>query len=560
MLPNGILTLVRRRPFVIASGALVLIIAAVFTVRACSSPSDVEAPSAHTLVPAWDNEINGLPFAFDAQTGTVLLWAQPAGAKPLADRHVAAVDVRTGKQKWAKAPPGWSVNIDYIRGGKLTARAVIVQSNYLKSQPAIAAMQLTDGKTLWKVNTPGPSARKTAVTKDVVVVSWDDKTYRGLSASDGEKLWETQVPDGCHTDDVAGHDDLAVVEVVCEKKRQIRSLDLRTGEVRWERNMSIEGEVTHDNLQVSGAAIMFSDQDHVVVLDESGKILVDEPSRGSGEIRLAATADLAVATYTNLANVQTITAIDLRQGTVRWSRPLAVGALSFSGQRIFALAALPVPLLPVGLYEIDPATGAMAVSPTHLLHVEYDSLVAIEDDLVVTQYVTGRTTPRTSHLAAHQLKPPTIPDGFVGGAPSADWPDSCALLDPAQLATAVGGGVTYTPQPRPVTVLDVALAHPAQCRYQSSTVTAPQITVSIVWVGVDAEQSSQVINRVGQRMSDAKDVSGIGDEAFEYVEFGEVQSTTHVYFRVGRHVGKVTVGGDGAVAHELARLAFTRLG
>lgn len=560
---TGSLARVRRRPFIVVSIAVVLILAALAVVRACSAggilDSDDAEPSSHTVTPLWDTVVNGSPIGFHAASSTIVMWVKDENKGPLAPHRLSAVDARTGAPKWTNRPEGWDVNIDYINGGKISANAVVVQSNYQQDSPAIAALRLTDGKVLWEVNTPGEFARPTAVATDVVVVAWQDAMVRGLSTAEGEKLWETAIPQGCKAGEVAAENETVAVEVVCAKKRLVQSLDPDTGSVLWQQSVPIEGGATAQNLAVHGGAVMLHDSDHMLIFDGSGKVVLDETSRNLGDVRFAATADVAVASYHNRAGVETFTAVDLADGKVRWSRPLAVASVYFSGQRLYTLASLPEPLLPVGLYEIDAATGAMAVSMTSLVRASYDTLVAVDEDVVVSHYYEGRTTPRTAHLAGHQLKPAAVADGYAGGAPAADWPDSCALLDPAELAAAAGG-VAYTEQPQTVTVIDAVLPRPAQCQYQPSTVAAPVVTVAVAWVGVDAEQSAQIIKRMIQDSDAVEQVTGIGDEAVAIVQYGGTQSMTEVYFRVGRHIGKVSLVGDSATARGLAKLASSRLG
>jgi outer membrane protein assembly factor BamB len=540
---------------VVALAIATLVIVRAFVTTQAASASE---PRSYRLTSVWDAENRGLPIGYDADTGTVLLWENHDENGPFSPHYIAAVNARTGKQKWVGAPAGWDVNVDYVPGSKLTSDAIIVQSDYQQSSPAIAALSLSDGKVKWKLNTPGKSARPTAVTADVVVVAWDSTTLRGLSAADGDKLWETPVADGCKADELGGAGDLVVIEVLCEKKRYLESLDPKSGKSRWQHSVSIEDEDSADNLSVRGNAALLRDHEHLLILDESGRALLDEPTQGRGEANFVVTDDVLVAAYHDQAGQDILAAIDVKQATVRWTHRLAVASLTVAGGKLYAAGLLPEPLLPVGLYEIDLATGRMAVSPTHLLYAGYDSLVAVDGDIVVSYYFEAGTTPHTSHLDGHRLTPAEAPVGFAGGAPAADWPDSCSLLEPGEIP--VTAGVSYQEQPEQVTVTDTLLPQPANCRYQPSSVSAPVVTVSVAWVGNDTEQAVALMSRIAQQYNDNTAVAGIGEQAIEVIRYGEPQSTIEVYFRVGARIGKVAIPGDTATAHQLAKLAVTRLG
>ncbi|HCT81071.1 MAG TPA: hypothetical protein DGG94_09070 [Micromonosporaceae bacterium] len=543
-----------RKRLLIVGAVILLALAATLIIVRCAGPESATSgePRSYDMTSAWDNKDVGLPIGYHAESGTILMWERRNENDAMSPHRVAALEIGTGKRKWVNAPDGWDANVDYVRGNRLTAQAIVIQSNYNNSAPAVAALRLSDGKVLWKVNTPGRFARPTAVTANVVVVAWDNKTLRGLGAGDGAKLWEAQVASGCTTDEVRGDGDLFVAEVVCEKKRYLESFDPATGKSRWQRDMPIEGKVTHGNLSVRGGAAMLEGEESLFVVGRSGDIALRVESRYLGDVRFTSSSDVAVVAYRDEAGVDTLTAVGLGQAKVRWTKVLAIGSLSLVGNKLYSLAPLPEPLAPAGLYEIDMATGRMAVTPTHLLRTEYDSLVAIKDGIIASYYTARSTPTNTSHLEGHRLEPLSGPAGFAGGAPAGEWPDSCSLLQPAEV------GESYAAQPQQATVVDTV--RPASwCRFQPSSITSPVVTVGISWVGADTKQAVQVMARIRQQ-HEAILVPAMGDEAVQIEVFGSPKSRTDVYFRVGPRIGKVSIVGDSALALKLAKLAVTRLG
>lgn len=543
-----------RKRLLIVGAVILLALAATLIIVRCARPgtSTSGEPRSYKMTSLWDNQDTGLPVGYHAESGTILLWERRNENDPFSPHRISALDAGTGKRKWVNGPDGWDVNLDYIRGNRLAAQAIIVQSNYQRSAPAIAALQLSDGKVLWKVNTPGKFARPTAVTANVVVVAWDSKTLRGLGSGDGATLWETPVADGCTANEVSGDGALLVAEVVCEKKRYLESFDPANGKSRWKRDVPIQGEVKHGNLSVRGGAAMLQDKENLLIVSRSGDVVLEVQSRYLGDVRFTSASDVAIVAYGDESGVDKLTAVELGQAKVRWSKPLAIGSLSLAGDKLYSLAPLPEPLAPAGLYEIDLATGRMAVSPTHLLFTEYDSLVAIDESIVVSYYWAHTKPTNTSHLEGHRLEPLSGPAGYAGGAPAGEWPDSCSLLPPAEV------GDSYVAQPEKVTVVDAVLPA-SSCLYQPPSVTSPVITAAIAWVGADAEQAAQVMSRIRQQ-ADAVPVPAIGDEAVQVEVFGSPKSRTDVYFRAGPRIGKVSIVGDSALALKLAKLAVARLG
>lgn len=546
-----------RRFWIIGTLLALVVLAAFVVVRGCSSSGQLADPRSYRLVQEWTSQDAGLPIAVTTDDGTALLWGERTGG---GGHVITAVDTRTGKVKWTGAPAGWDVNIDYIRGGKLTADAVIVESNYQRARPAIAALDLGDGKVRWQLPTPGEFGRPLAVTDDAVVAAWDATTLRGLDADDGHTLWETRVEAGCKADELVGNGSLVVVEVVCEKRRYLQSVRPRSGDAGWRVDVTIETRASVDDLSVYGDVAVLRDEERLTIIDDAGRELLVAQTRGQGGAQVVATDDLVVVAYRDKERGDVVTAIDRGDATPRWSRPAAIASLSLAQGRLFALGRLPAPLLPIGLYEIDPASGRMAVSATHLLHAEYDSLVTVVDDIVVSHYVEGRQTPRTIMLAGHKLDPAAQPDGFAGGAAPDSWPSGCDLLTVTELA-AKAKGVAYQAQPQQTVVADSSLPRPAGCRYEPSSVKAPEVTAGIAWVAQDAEQAVQVMANLWNQHGDSVKVPGLGDEAIEVVAFDYPESTVQLYLRVGARIGTVAVPqGRAGLARELAPMVLARLG
>ncbi|WP_186315516.1 PQQ-binding-like beta-propeller repeat protein [Catellatospora sichuanensis] len=539
----------RRR----TAGALV--IAGLLLAQACSpgndSDPDATDPASYTLTPRWDNIDPGLPLAYDTDSHTVLAWAETNGRDSL--RQIAAYDVRTGKRKWANAPKGWDVNVDFVVGDRMSAEALIIQSNYNEQPPAVAALRLDDGKVLWQLPTPGRHS-KTAVAADVVVMEWSDTTLRAVDAADGRTRWKTEVEAGCRANEIAADEDLIVVDVVCEKKRRIESLDPQTGKPRWQHAVPPESGFTSGNVAVNGAAVSFIDRERLQILDRSGKVVLDEPYRNVTGPRIAATSDVAVAAYHDKDGKPTLTAVDLQDGKTRWSLPLDASALVLSGALLYAVGRPAAPLPQLGLYAISLATGHAAHSRTSLVgEAAYDTLVAVDQGMVVSYEFVGPV----QHIYGHRLDAPTGEVGFAGGAPADAWPDSCSLLQTDELA-AMASGAAYEARPRQTSVLDVILPRPALCRYEPPTIEAPVVTAAVAWVGTDEAQSTDLMKRLRMRFA-AKRVPVLGDEAIHVVHFGEPHPTIEIYFRVGRCIGSVSLLKDDAAAFKLARLAAPRL-
>ncbi|MFC7761715.1 PQQ-binding-like beta-propeller repeat protein [Catellatospora bangladeshensis] len=396
------------------------------------------------------------------------------------------------------------------------------------------------------------------MTADVVVAAWNDNTLRGLDADDGEKLWETRLDPGCEAEELAGDVTLVVAEVRCEKKRYLESYDPDTGESNWQVPVSIEAEKSVDDLDVHGDAVIIRFAKRLLVLDATGRTLLDAPTTERVSPQVVTTEDIAVVAYTDKADGDVVTAIARQDAKPRWRRQLAVSAMRLAQGRLFALGPLPEPLLPAGLYEIDQATGRMTVSPTHLLVPDFQSLATVFDDVAVTYHWQGEI-PRTSVLSGYRLTPAPSPVGIAGGGPAESWPGACELLTTDEVA-ARATGVSYEAKPQQTTIADMALPKPAQCRYEPSSVKAPVVSVGVAWSGTDPAQATELMADLRRQYADTAEVPGLGDEALRLASFDYPQPTVKLYIRVGARIARVKVpDGHDDLVRELAALAVARL-
>ncbi|MFI6450734.1 PQQ-binding-like beta-propeller repeat protein [Streptosporangium amethystogenes] len=355
------------------------------------------------------------------------------------------------------------------------------------------------------------------------------RVIRALDPRDGTIVWERRLPGDCvsaalpSTDPRTYDDDpiqtysladrrLAVAMTRCAGRRTtLTGIDPATGRVRWERRLP-PSDLPRLSLE-QGVSILTSPH-AITIFDENGLILTDDlVYYHSPSWRITAGA-VIVSDGDWRGPGSGVRSISRSSGRIMWSRPDLSGEVGTAAGKIYLR-----PEEGNMLNVLDPADG-------HTLRT--------------------LSAPLTEKDIGAALAAP--PDwGRRGGVPTADWPDPCALLPAAELASRSGtGGYTVTPIPASP---ELGLTTPLACEF-STEGAGTAVTVSVVWVYPSVEKAAERMTRLTGREDSPNAARHLG---YFYEEKGVVA------IREGRVVATVEAFGDHALLRHALRITGERL-
>ncbi|MFF5242980.1 PQQ-binding-like beta-propeller repeat protein [Streptosporangium sp. NPDC000095] len=352
------------------------------------------------------------------------------------------------------------------------------------------------------------------------------RAIRALDPLHGTVVWETELPDDCMSaalpsvDPQAGEDDpvltssladknLAVAMTRCANRHiSLTGIDPVTGRVRWERRFPLS--VLPELILKEGVSVLTS-RNALTVIDKNGALLVDDLVYHSPSwVITAGTVTVSDGGWGDVG--MGVRSISRSSGRIKWSRPDLGGEVGRAAGKIYVRSWDTLTVL-------DPADG--------------HTLVTLSEPLTVKD------------IKAALAAPPGW--GDRGGVPAADWPDPCALLPAAELASRSGtGGYAVTPLPAPA---KLGLTTPVACEFATEE-EGVVVTVSVIWVYPSVKKAAEKM----KQMTGGED-SPAAARRISY--FNDAEDM--VVVREGRVVVKVEAFGDRALLRHALRITREHL-
>ncbi|GGV27214.1 hypothetical protein GCM10010182_57730 [Actinomadura cremea] len=398
---------------------------------------------------------------------------------------VQVVDARTGVKRWSYSRSDWSLLGWTSTGSQLVG---YFERDGHRADRVLVGFDVLSGSLLWKREGPRPAAvARTSLrfpSGAGVVLATDDerRTLIGLSAENGEPLWQRPVRHGCRLFEGAAQpsgDRESLVALALDCARQSRpsrllALDPETGDIGWDEVLGAEEapEVT----MLDGVTLV-SDGTALRAFDEEGGEFASwggDAVCGDGMCPSVLLEGRLIVVYHPAGTKRGTTlmeAVDVPSGNVAWAREVpSYTALARAGGDVYALRPrLSELLLPAGIDVVSPSDGSATTVPAPftmdpdapgkrpwiaaaggLLYVAVAEAVprpAGESRLVALR--GGRTGPGPDEL---------------GGVPVSDWPDACELLKDEDLARV--RLEKYVTEPAEAEVGTVDLPEPVSCTYE----------------------------------------------------------------------------------------------
>ncbi|MFJ8646111.1 PQQ-binding-like beta-propeller repeat protein [Streptomyces sp. NPDC093546] len=290
----------------------------------------------------------GLPYVFLGSTGYMPFismkqaWETPvdraageygngawvAGDTVVRSRYdaVTGFDAGSGKERWEYLPPR-RAEICTVSSRADDSVALIVYSEKDKDCVNVAAIDLTDGRELWRTVTAQPAA--VATGGGLAVVEEGTKAVRVFDLRSGAARWKAAVPKGCTPDTATAAKKQVLAVLTCGDELKLAAFDPADGAARW--------TVPLDERQgmPAGAYAGFASADPIVLRVMNGQegstlsFTADGRPQGRiervgdyGTIKDVAVAGgrlFAVATYQgSQSTLDQIVAFDLASGDELW--------------------------------------------------------------------------------------------------------------------------------------------------------------------------------------------------------------------------------------------------
>ncbi|WP_378303473.1 outer membrane protein assembly factor BamB family protein [Actinomadura sediminis] len=398
---------------------------------------------------------------------------------------VQVVDARTGARRWSYSRSDWS-----LLGWTSTDSRLVgyFERDGHRADRVLVGFDLLSGSLLWKREGPRPAAVSRTTLRFPagagVVLATDDerRTLNGLSAEDGEPLWQRPVEHGCRLFEGAAQpsgdrESLVAIALDCARRSgpsRLLALDPRTGDVRWDEVLGAEEapEVT----MLDGVTLV-SDGTALRAFGEEGEEFAawdGDAVCGDGMCPSVLVDGRLIVVYHPAGTKRGTTlmeAVDVSSGNVGWAREVPpYTALARAGGDVYALRPrLSELLLPAGIDVVSPADGTATTAPAPFT-MDPDlpggrPWIAAAGGLLYV--AVAETVPRPageSRLVALRGGRAGPGPDELGGVPVADWPDACELLEKEDLARA--GLERYVTEPARAEVGTAGLPDPVSCTYE----------------------------------------------------------------------------------------------
>ena len=486
------------------------------------------------------------------------------------------LDARTGQDRWHYYRDGWS-----LLGWAATGSRIVVyqERDGHRGDRLLLGFDAVSGRELWRQSGAVPAAtdrttlRWPAGSDAVLTTDGDRTTLHGRSAETGRRLWTKPLPSDCALPEAAGYASdgaggLTAVALDCAERGRVLAVDPRTGDTRL--NISYAA-ADPPEVVVRGEAVVVFDGTALRVYHRGKEILSRAGGREGDAVcttmcPIAVDDGRLVMVYRpDTDQPRRMEAVDLAAGRTLWQRDAPeYAALTASRGRLYALRpSLAENLLPAGIDIIELAGGAARTVPAPVV-------LGPRRDVVRPWLGTGggllylsvpETAPRpfgAARLVALRGAGDGPGPAELGGVAAADWPDACDLLHERDLdvADSPHRGADYRPRPEYAQVGNVRLANAVSCTYEppgeEQSAAAPRVTVE--WVADTPGTAAGLLAALRATQGRARDVPGIGDEAYE---LGVPSGTIAV--RVDRYIVAVHAFQAPGTATRLARSAAAHL-
>jgi outer membrane protein assembly factor BamB len=485
-------------------------------------------------------------------------------------------DARTGQDRWHYYRDGWSL-LGWAADG---ARLVVYQErDGHRGDRLLIGFDAVSGRELWRQSGAVPAAtdrttlRWPAGSGVVLTTDGDRTSLHGRSAETGRRLWTKPLPADCALPEAAGYasdgaDALTAVALACGDRSRVLAVDPLTGRTRLNASFAA---IDPPEVVVRGGAVAVFDGTALRVYHR-GRQLLSRAGPGVGDdvctIMCPVAGDdgrLIMVYRADGRKPRRMEAVELSSGRTLWLRdaPEYV-AMTVSRGRLYALRPnLAENLLPAGIDIVDLTGGDTRTVPTPVV-------LGPRRDVVRPWLGTGggllyvsvpEAAPRPFG-AARLIALRGAGDGpgppELGGVAAADWPDACDLLHERDLdlAESPHRGSDYRARPEYARIGDVRLPSAVSCTYEppggDQSAAAPRVTVE--WVADSPGTAAGLLAALRASQGMARDVPGIGDEAYE---LGFPSGTIAV--RVDRYIVAVNAFQAPGKATRLARSAAAHL-
>jgi len=524
------------------------------------------------LAPVWSTGIE-TDFAAGGVAANVFAITDTAVVLPVSDGDLTVRDPGTGKVQWSAGPDrGWTFSGDAVIGNRLYAYMTTRNENVIR----FIAYDLGTGSVVWRTQLVVDLYRGVGLqtvmftTRGIVVQLGVANQLYGLRLSDGKGIWLARLPASCPAGDSTAAPSAAIFLLECTGSGvRLDSVDPATGRISWQRTLAVSRTAVYpiDLASTNAGEIVAEAGSTMRIFTSGGHLIatrVPPVSCPGGTCMIGSEGSEGVLQLgTNSSVVQ---GIDLTTGQVKWHRPgdlIASGidsAISVdSGGTLFAPAGPffigdQSELLPAFVLAMRAETGRGIVLPLPLASTSGASLlVGTADGLLFVQ----SEGPRNPSITAFRPEHVTIAGPVsLGGVASAEWPDACALLTPADLRFISPG---YVSSPRPVILSGVSWPKPVTCAYVGTHADDPAVTLTVGWIADSAGQANELV---------ASDLAILGTTSQPppripggYLVHGSALGggADRALVVAGRAIVEVTVPGNPGDARRLAPIVAARL-
>jgi outer membrane protein assembly factor BamB len=562
----------------LTAAVLTLVVSA--TLAADTAPSrEEQLLTVGTLSARWQRPISQLGWVAGLDAGSHTLVFTTSETP---DRWATAVDTRTGATRWRSLlDAAWSVergalvmaapgvalagesNGSYLLGvglddGRVRWRTPVgdgasattgtarVHAGMVFTATAqiLVARRGHDGIALWQQPLPegcgdyltiGGTPPMVVVACETAVLAWDP--------ANGRTGWTWQASAGCRVRELAASIHVLGLLQTCGDEVQLVLLDPGDGTAMWHRRAP--GQLPEDRNHA-----LYIDADLIAVatgtlsaFNRAGDTLLRHDDVTCTQDCLTVRDDAAYLTYYSDTEL-VLEAVDVDTGAARWQHFLATDSVQLGPTHAYTGIYLDVDPLDLGAIAVVDLQSGEQFTTAALLPSA--GVVAADRS---TAYLSYWTRDGEEWLAA--ARPPSQPDGFLAGAPANQWPGACELLTLTDLRTILPG-VTYTPVPEHLTIAGETLPNPQRCLLAPNPRTAPQITVSVSWMGKDADQARALLPEIPANGI----VPGLGDLALRPQQTN-LNDAVHTSITVltGATIITIEMIGDSTAIVPLARTA-----
>ncbi len=153
------------------------------------------------------------------------------------DRAIICLDARDGTQTWRTA-----MELNPWSGPTLAGDMVLVGCSNIRLDPKdvpqgrgqVLALNLPDGKVLWKKNVAGGVVAPIAVSGEVAVITGTDGAVRAWNVRDGKPIWELQGGSPYF----AGPAVAGGIACVADLKGTVMGMDMKDGSPLWKLDLA----------------------------------------------------------------------------------------------------------------------------------------------------------------------------------------------------------------------------------------------------------------------------------------------------------------------------------